>query len=118
LERVLIGLGIRFVGEKAAKTLAETFKTMDALKEATEEQLLAVDEIGEKMASSIVQFFANEDVQQLLDELENVGVNFTYKGPSLEVVEQISDSPFLGKTVVLTGKLEKLTRNEAKEKIE
>lgn len=118
LERLIYGLGIRFVGEKAAKTLAESFQTMDRLQRATEEELLAIDEIGEKMAASIVQYFAKEEVKQLIAELAALGVNLTYKRSDIVASEAINESPFFGKTVVLTGKLASMTRSEAKEKIE
>ncbi|ALC92501.1 aromatic ring-opening dioxygenase LigA [Bacillus sp. FJAT-18017] len=116
LERLLFGLGIRHVGEKAAKTLAQEFETMDSLAAATETELIAISEIGEKMASSIAAFFAEEEVMELLAELKEVGLNMDYKGPRKSAAP--ADSMFAGKTVVLTGKLEKLTRNEAKEKLE
>lgn len=118
LERLLFGLGIRFIGAKAAKTLAAHFETMDKVMKATEEELLAVDEIGEKMATSIRQYFAKEEVQALIEELKAQGVNMTYLGKK-PIVESIdAQNSFFGKTFVLTGKLEQLSRNEAKEKIE
>ncbi|MFP7494429.1 NAD-dependent DNA ligase LigA [Terribacillus saccharophilus] len=116
LERLLFGLGIRFVGAKAAKTLAQAFETIDRLQQASVEELVAVDEIGEKMADSIYQHFQEDKVIQLIDELKAVGVNMTYKG--IKPQEVTSNSIFSGKTIVLTGKMEALTRPEAKEKIE
>lgn len=117
LERLLFGLGIRFVGEKAARTLAEHFGSMDALSKATEEELLSVEEVGEKMADSIATYFKNEEVHTLIGELKEKGVNMTFKGQTVDV-EALKDSLFLDKTVVLTGKLETLSRNEAQEAIE
>jgi DNA ligase (NAD+) len=117
LERLLFGLGIRHVGAKAAKILAQEFETMDRLMQATKEELMAIHEIGEKMADSIVAYFAKPEVGELINELRSYGVNMTYKGPKAVNVTD-KDSYFAGKTVVLTGKLEKLSRNEAKEKIE
>ncbi|MFE8701319.1 NAD-dependent DNA ligase LigA [Cytobacillus sp. FJAT-54145] len=117
LEKLLFGLGIRHVGAKAAKTLAQQFETMDSLADATKEQLIAINEIGEKMADSIVSFFELEEVSELINELKLAGVNTAYKGPK-PVSAAESSSIFAGKTIVLTGKLEQLTRNEAKEKIE
>lgn len=117
LERLLFGLGIRHVGAKAAKTIAMEFKTMDQLMEATKEDLTAINEIGEKMADSIVTFFEQEEVIELITELKTYGVNMEYTGPLPIAVEE-SDSVFSGKTIVLTGKLEQLSRNEAKEQIE
>ncbi|MBM7542177.1 NAD-dependent DNA ligase LigA [Amphibacillus cookii] len=116
LERLLFGLGIRFVGAKAAKTLARAFGDIDQLRAASRESLEAVAEIGEKMADSIVRYFAEERVEQLIDCLKQVGVNMCYRGPKPTVKQE--PSIFDNKTIVLTGKLEQLTRNEAKEKIE
>ncbi|MED1471703.1 NAD-dependent DNA ligase LigA [Bacillus salipaludis] len=117
LEKLLFGLGIRHVGAKAAKTLAQEFGSMDHLAIATKEQLISINEIGEKMADSIVTFFEQEEVSSLLKELSSYGVNMDYKGAK-PVLAAESNSIFAGKTIVLTGKLEKLSRNEAKEKIE
>ncbi|RJS61410.1 NAD-dependent DNA ligase LigA [Bacillus sp. PK3_68] len=117
LEKLLFGLGIRHVGAKAAKTLAQHFETMQALSEATIEQLTAIHEIGDKMAEAVVTYFDQPEVGELIAKLQAAGVNMTYKGPKLAAVAA-SDSFFAGKTVVLTGKLHELTRNEAKERIE
>lgn len=117
LEKLLFGLGIRHVGAKAAKTLAQHFETMQALAEAEVEQLTAIHEIGGKMAEAIVTYFNQPNVSELIAKLQAAGVNMAYKGPKLAAVEA-SDSFFAGKTVVLTGKLHELTRNEAKEQIE
>ncbi|WP_449622526.1 NAD-dependent DNA ligase LigA [Robertmurraya sp. Marseille-Q9965] len=117
LEKLLFGLGIRHVGAKAAKTLAIEFNTMDNLASATYEQLTAINEIGDKMAESLVTYFELEEVQELLQELKEIGVNMEYKGPKPVSIED-STSIFAGKTVVLTGKLEQLSRNEAKDEIE
>lgn len=116
LERLLFGLGIRFVGSKAARTLAEEFGTMEALELADKEQLLAIYDIGEKVADSIVSYFEQENVSTLLGELRRLGLNMEYKGPRKS--EQANDTVFSGKTVVLTGKLQELTRKDAKERIE
>ncbi|EAF2975498.1 NAD-dependent DNA ligase LigA [Listeria monocytogenes] len=117
LEKLLFGLGIRHVGAKAAKSLAIHFDTMDNLKIADKETLTSINDIGEKMADSIVTYFANEEVHDLLEELKRAGVNMTYTGPKLEDMSE-EELVFTGKTVVLTGKLEKLTRNDAKALIE
>lgn len=117
LERLLFGLGIRHVGAKAAKTLAQQFDTMDKLQKATYDELVTINEIGDKMADAIVTYFSQEEVQELLRELQEAGVNMTYKGPKPVNVGD-SDSVFAGKTIVLTGKLEELGRNEAKAEIE
>ncbi|MCM3368283.1 NAD-dependent DNA ligase LigA [Bacillus safensis] len=117
LERLLFGLGIRFIGSKAAKTLAMHFENIDQLKQATKEQLLEVDEIGEKMADAVVTYFEKEEILDLLNELKELGVNMTYTGPKPVKAEE-SDSYFTGKTIVLTGKLEEMARNDAKAAIE
>jgi DNA ligase (NAD+) len=117
LERLLFGLGIRHVGAKAAKTVAQRFETMDKLMEATKEDLLEVEEIGEKMADSILLYFSKPEMKELIGELQSLGVNMTYKGPKLVKAEDL-DTAFAGKIVVLTGKLSILSRNEAKEKLE
>jgi DNA ligase (NAD+) len=116
LEKVVFGLGIRHVGEKAAKILSEHYETVDALMEATEADLTNIHEIGDKMAQSIVAYFRDEASKSLINRLKEVGVNMAYKGKKVQVA--VGDSVFAGKTVVLTGKLEQLTRNEAKEQIE
>ncbi|WP_066390915.1 NAD-dependent DNA ligase LigA [Neobacillus mesonae] len=117
LEKLLFGLGIRHVGAKAAKTLAIEFGSMEKLAAASKEDLIAINEIGNKMADSIVSFFEQEEAGELIQELITAGVNMNYKGAK-PVSAADSDSIFAGKTVVLTGKLDVLTRNEAKEKIE
>ncbi|ACK97485.1 DNA ligase (NAD(+)) LigA [Bacillus thuringiensis] len=117
LERLLFGLGIRHVGAKAARTFAEHFETMDELVKATEEELKAINEIGEKMAQSVVTYFDNEDVLELLQQFKEYGVNMTYKGIKIADLQNV-ESYFAGKTVVLTGKLEVMGRSEAKKKIE
>ncbi|MFL0506454.1 NAD-dependent DNA ligase LigA [Ureibacillus sp. 179-F W5.1 NHS] len=116
MERLLFGLGIRHVGEKAAKLLAETFESMDALMAAKEEEITAIYEIGGKMADSIVTYFDSDEVQALITRLKEAGVNMLYKGKKVQV--EMGNNPFAGKTIVLTGKLSQLTRNEAKAKIE
>ncbi|MBM7094929.1 NAD-dependent DNA ligase LigA [Bacillus sp. H-16] len=117
LEKLLFGLGIRHVGAKAAQTLARHFESMDNLQKATQEDLIAINEIGDKMADAIVTYFDKPEVSELLEELAEAGVNMTYKGPKLMDTEE-SDSVFAGKTIVLTGSMEQLTRNEAKKQIE
>ncbi|MBT2657493.1 NAD-dependent DNA ligase LigA [Bacillus sp. ISL-18] len=117
LEKLLFGLGIRHVGAKAAKTLAQQFITMEKLAQASKEELISINEIGDKMADSIVSFFEQEEAIELINELALAGVNMEYKGARPISAEE-SGSVFAGKTVVLTGKMEQLSRNEAKEKIE
>ncbi|WP_188207187.1 NAD-dependent DNA ligase LigA [Alkalibacillus aidingensis] len=115
LERLLFGLGIRFVGSKAADTLAAHFKKMDNLINASQEDIQDIPEIGEKMAQSIAAYFDQEEARELINELSELGLNMEYLGAE---VEADTDSVFFDKTIVLTGKLEKLSRNEAKQQIE
>lgn len=117
LEKLIFGLGIRHIGAKAARILAEHFETIDRLQKATYEELVAIDEIGDKMAESVVKYFAHDNASQLIDALKEVGVNTEYKGVKRSDLAD-EDLLFAGKTVVLTGKLEELTRKEAKEFIE
>lgn len=116
LEKLLFGLGIRHVGEKAAYILSEEFGTMDEIAKADAERLTAIHEIGEKVADSIITYFNNEEVMEVINKLKSYGVNMSYKGRSRQ--ELPTEGPFAGKTIVLTGKLSILTRNEAKERIE
>lgn len=116
VERLLFGLGIRHVGAKAAKILAENFGNLETIAKADKESIVALDTLGQTIADSIVTYFDNEEVHDLLEELKAAGVNFTYKGRLVNKTE--IDSPFNDKTVVLTGKLTHYNRNEAKEKIE
>ncbi|SES41851.1 NAD-dependent DNA ligase LigA [Psychrobacillus sp. OK032] len=117
MEKVLFGLGIRHIGEKAAKILSETFHNFEALMKATKEELTAIFEIGDKMADSLVTYFEQEEVQQLIVRLKEAGLALQYTGKIIDTALLV-DSPFANKTIVLTGKLLQLTRPEAKEKIE
>ncbi len=116
LEKLLFGLGIRYVGSKAAKTLAMHFETMEELQKADVEDLIAVNEIGGKMAEAIVAYFEHEEVQQLLKELKELGINMRYTGP--KPAAAAGDSVFSGKTFVLTGSMDEMTRKEAAQEIE
>ncbi|WP_286886980.1 NAD-dependent DNA ligase LigA [Aneurinibacillus sp. UBA3580] len=116
LERLLFGLGIRFVGEKAARLLAQHFGTMEALQKGTEEEIVSIHEIGTKIAESVVKYFEKPEVTETINRLREAGVNMEYKGLRTEDVK--TDSPFSGKTVVLTGTLENVTRKEAQQMIE
>ena len=116
VEKLLFGLGIRFVGSKAARILAQQFGDLDTLRQADYEQVLAIEGIGPRIADSIVTYFELPEVKQTLHKLRAAGVNFTYKGPHPEQAE--TDSPFSGKTVVLTGTLQNWSRKEAAAKIE
>ncbi|PJK15689.1 DNA ligase (NAD(+)) LigA [Chryseomicrobium excrementi] len=116
LEKLLFGLGIRHIGEKAARLLAEEFGTLDALIAASREQVTAVHEIGDKMADSLVTYFEQPETVELMHKLKNAGVNTSYLGQRIDK-EAVADHPFFGKTIVLTGKLEQMGRNEAKEQL-
>lgn len=116
MEKLLFGLGISLVGAKAARTLSAEFESMDNLMNATKEELLAIYEIGEKMADSVVNFFDNEEAAELLSELKRLGVNMDYKGPKKQAV--VKESPLKDKTVVLTGKMDDYSRKEAQEIVE
>lgn len=116
LEKLIFGLGIRFIGVRAAQILAEAFETMDALQQASYDKLIEIDEIGDKMADAVVQYFAEEKVELMIQALKELGLNMTYKGPKRTENETITI--FTDKTFVLTGKLEQFTRKEAKERIE
>lgn len=117
LERLLFGLGVRHVGAKAARLLAEHFKTMDALMTATADEMIEVDTIGLIIADSLVTYLADSQVQTLMQELVAVGVNLTYTGVTQEQASD-SDSFFNGRTVVLTGKLTQYTRDDLKQQLE
>lgn len=79
------------------------------------EELTNVNEIGDKMADAIVAYFENDEVKELIQELKDAGVNLEYKGPKPVAASEV-DSYFAGKTIVLTGKIERLSRNEAKKR--
>ncbi len=111
LERVIFGLGIRFVGERTAKFLAEHFGSLDAITEASAEQLEEVNEVGPRIAESIAEFFADEHNRKLVNDLRKAGLMF--KGQKKEKGTKLA-----GKTFVLTGTLERHTRDEAKNMIE
>ncbi len=107
LDKLLFGLGIKHIGAKAATILAGAFGNMDALMNATAESLVAINDIGETMADSVVSFFADEENKALIRALQQEGCNMFYQA------QDSYTSIFTAKTVVLTGSLERLTRNEA-----
>ena len=115
VERLLFGLGIRHVGAKAARLIMEHFQNLDRLLTASADEVAAVDGIGPTIGDSVQTYFANEQVKKLVDELRAVGVNFDYHGL---VVPVATDSEWNGHRVVLTGKLEELTRADAKHWLE
>lgn len=112
LDKLVSALGIRHVGTKAAKVLAKEYKTMDKLMKANVINLSFVDEIGEITAKSIVEFFEQEQTIELIEKLKSAGVNMKNKE------EEELDARFSGMTFVLTGTLEKYTRDQASEIIE
>jgi len=117
LERLLFGLGIRHVGAKAARQIAEVYLSMAEIMVQDVAAFTNIEGIGETIADSVVAFFATDGVQDLVTSLKDSGVNMTYKGPAKAEIEAV-DSFWAGKTVVLTGKLSQYTRPEAKKAIE
>ncbi|MBF2190063.1 NAD-dependent DNA ligase LigA [Staphylococcus epidermidis] len=113
LEHLLFGLGIRHLGVKASQVLAERYETMDQLFKVTESELIEIQDIGDKLAQSVVTYLENSDIRSLIKKLSNKNVNMSYKG--IKTTEIDGHPDFSGKTIVLTGKLEQMTRNEASE---
>lgn len=112
LDQLIFGLGIRFVGQKASKNLAKKYHSIDALRNATFEELIQIEDIGDVMANSIVDYFQNEIHLTVIEKLKELGVN-----PVSEYIVTNSQ-PLLGKTIVVTGTLENLSRDEANALIE
>jgi DNA ligase (NAD+) len=113
-ESVLFALGIRFVGETVAKKLAKHYKNIDALSQASLMDLILVDEIGERIARSVIEFFENEENKIIIERLKNYGVQF-------EIVERINPNAtekFIGKTFVVSGVFSQFSRDELKKAIE
>ena len=112
-EKLLFGLGIRHVGSKASQILLEHFHDLEQLAKATREEVAALDSLGMVIAESLTSYFAQEGTQILLEELKEAGLNLAYLGEKVAANAVLS-----GLTVVLTGKLERLNRSEAKVKLE
>ena len=112
-EKLLFGLGIRHVGSKASQILLEHFHDLEQLAKAKREEIAALDSLGMVIAESLSSYFAQEGTHILLSELKEAGLNFTYLGEKVA-----ADAALSGLTVVLTGKLERLNRSEAKKKLE
>ncbi|MEP6929563.1 MAG: NAD-dependent DNA ligase LigA, partial [Flavobacterium sp.] len=113
-ESVLFALGIRFVGETVAKKLAKHYKNIDALSQASLMELILVDEIGERIARSVIEFFENEENKKIIERLKSYGVQF-------EIVEKINPNAtekFIGKTFVVSGVFAQFSRDELKKAIE
>jgi DNA ligase (NAD+) len=113
-QRVLFGLGIRYVGETVAKKLAAKFKTIDALMTATYEELMLVDEIGERIALSIIEFFAEEKNRTLMQRLKEAGLQLE----NMEVEKEKLSDIFSGKNIVISGVFSRFSRDEIKELVE
>ena len=112
-EKLLFGLGIRHVGSKASQLLLQHFHSIENLAQADPEEVASIESLGNVIAQSLQTYFATEGSKILLDELKEAGVNLDYKGQTV-----VADAALSGLTVVLTGKLERLTRSEAKSKLE
>lgn len=112
-EKLLFGLGIRHVGSKASQLLLQYFHSIENLAQADPEEVASIESLGSVIAQSLQTYFATEGSKILLDELKEAGVNLDYKGQTV-----VEDAALSGLTVVLTGKLERLTRSEAKSKLE
>ena len=112
-EKLLFGLGIRHVGSKASQLLLQHFHSIENLAQADPEEVASIESLGSVIAQSLQTYFATEGSKILLDELKEAGVNLDYKGQTV-----VADAALSGLTVVLTGKLECLTRSEAKSKLE
>lgn len=110
LPRFLYSLGIREVGEATAANLAQHFKTLDSVKAANHEQLIEVSDIGDIVASHVIAFFAQDKNQQVIQDLLDQGIEW----PEIEEQSEDTPQPLAGKTVVLTGSLSQLSRNDAK----
>ena len=112
-EKLLFGLGIRHVGSKASQLLLQNFHSIESLAQANPEEIASIDSLGSVIAQSLQTYFATEGSEILLRELKESGVNLDYKGQTVAANAALS-----GLTVVLTGKLERLNRSEAKNKLE
>ncbi len=115
LRRLLYGLGIRHVGDKASRLLAERYGSLDQLSAATVDELQEIDEIGPKIAETVLLFFNKPETDQLLGKLRKAGVNFT---EPITLNETVASSSMAGKTFVFSGGLEKYTREQAAALIE
>jgi len=112
-EKLLFGLGIRHVGNKASQLLLQHFHSIENLAQADPEEVASIESLGSVIAKSLQTYFATEGSEILLRELKEAGVNLDYKGQTV-----VADAALSGLTVVLTGKLERLKRSEAKSKLE
>ena len=113
-ERVLYALGIRFVGETVAKKLAHHYKSIDALSQASLMDLVLVDEIGERIAQSVIDFFENQENRIVIDRLKSYGIQFE----TIEIVNPNATNKLAGKTFVVSGVFEEFSRGDLKKAIE
>ena len=113
LEKLIFALGIPHVGAKTAKILASNFQNIDNLINAKEEELTNIEDIGNTIAKSIIDYFNNDDNKKIIEKLKEIGINMNYLGKKIEI-----NDLFYKKSFVLTGTLKTLSREEAKEKIE
>jgi len=113
-DRVLYALGIRYVGETVAKKLAKHYKSIEALSKANVMELVLVDEIGERIANSVVEFFENQENKLIIERLNATGVQFEL----IEVYNPNATEVLNGKTLVVSGVFEQFSRDELKQLIE
>ena len=111
LSKLINGLGIRHLGTKTSKILAKRFKTMDGILNASLDEISAINDVGPVIAESVFNFFAQKQTRDLIEKLKQAGVNMEY-------LDESEDERFAGQTFVLTGSLEKYSRDEAEEIIE
>lgn len=117
LERLLFGLGIHHIGSKAALLIAQRFETMDRIQQATAEEISDIDGIGDIISQSLVMYMSDTDHQEMIQQFKELGVNLNYLGMTQEDLQE-QDNFWTDKTIVLTGTLEQLTRNEAKQRLQ
>ncbi|MGO4941360.1 NAD-dependent DNA ligase LigA [Ruoffia tabacinasalis] len=117
LERLLFGLGIRHVGSKAARLISEKFRKIEAIQKASTEDIETIDGIGPMISQAIVEYFDMDESNELIQRLQEAGVNTDYLGVVPEEID-LKDNFFANQTVVLTGSMETLTRGEAKKRLE
>lgn len=117
LDKLLFGLGIRHVGERASRLLAQTFGTMSALQVASQEEIMEIEGLGKMIAQSVKLYFSREDSRHLIERLEGAGVQMTYSGVTINE-NSSDDHPFANKTVVITGTFESYTRKDLKSQLE
>lgn len=114
LDKLVFGLGVRHVGSKVARILVGEYPSLDLLKEATKEDLMEIYEIGERIATSVVDFFNTDYALYLIESFKQLGIKTTHEVND----EEVKDNPFKDKVVVLTGRLENFSRNQARDIIE